>query len=45
MQNMITLWLAFTISKIIKIIFKENTFINYSVCSPTEAESSVNSFI
>ena len=33
------------ISKIIKIIFKENTFKNYSACSPIEVELSVNSFI
>jgi hypothetical protein len=44
-MQIIFLFIAFVIPKIIKIIFKENTFKNYSAWSPIEAELSINSFI
>ena len=45
MQIIFFLKCCIAIPKIIKIIFKENTFENYSACSPIETELSVNSFI
>ena len=45
MQIIFFLKCCIVIPKIIKIIFKENTFKNYSDCSPIELALSINSLI